>query len=117
MELHVNCGHTPARHLKRVLVDSDAKNMRLENRVDEVLGQCEIRRESDKAPQPPTAGSSPDRGQLNGKLRLWAAFFGRRDCIARAGLLRRVLSPVPSPLRKPPTGMGRFLQLADCHFW
>ena len=58
MTLHVGWGRASAQLLKRVLVDSEGKNMHLRPRADEVLSQPEICQVFEEAPHIPAAGTS-----------------------------------------------------------
>ena len=51
-------GRASASQWKRILADSDGGMSHLIERVDIVLGKCEVRRAFDKAPLLPTAGAS-----------------------------------------------------------
>ena len=70
----MNWAHSSARQLRQVLFGSDGRNMHLPTCADEVLGECEICRASDKAPHDPAAGNSA-AAMLNEKLRAYLSFL------------------------------------------
>ena len=55
---HLTWGGASAHQSRRVLVDSAGGAVGLVNFADGVLGQCGIRRASEKAPQSPIASTS-----------------------------------------------------------
>lgn len=55
MNLHVNWGHASAQRLKPVVAVLVGGNMHLLTCVNEDLGQCEVRRASEKATRVPIA--------------------------------------------------------------
>ena len=57
-KLHVNLDHASAQQMKRVLVDSDCRNLHLLRHIDGVLEHCEICRALGRAPHVPIAGTS-----------------------------------------------------------
>ena len=69
MQLNVNWSHAPARQLRRVLVDSDGRNMHLLTFVDEVSGRREACTAIDRGPHVPIAGT-PAFPTFNEKLQV-----------------------------------------------
>ena len=56
-------------------MDSDSGNAHRVNYVDEVLGRCEVRRASDKAPHVPISGT-PTASMFNEKVQVDLLFLG-----------------------------------------
>ena len=57
-KLHVNWGRSSAQQIKRILVDSEGKNLHLLWRVDEASERRDVCRASRRAPHVPIAGTS-----------------------------------------------------------